>query len=94
MDGTIPLRRSTSFSLAFISSASDRLCASRRAFSFCAKAMYVERILEPYRLTISLDRLNSEFNDHLLDLLLFLALLPIDIPNLLAKIWTKAGTFV
>jgi hypothetical protein len=52
--------------------------------------MYVERILEPYRPTISLKQLSSEFNDRLLDLLLSLALLPIDIPNLLAKIWTKA----
>ena len=35
-----------------------------------------------------------EFNDRLLDLFLFIAPFPIDIPNLLASIWTKAWTFV
>ncbi len=43
-----PFRRATSFSRVEISCADASISSSRRFFSFCAKAIYVERILEPY----------------------------------------------
>ena len=42
-----PFKRATSRSRSAISRVSDTISSSRRFFSLCAKAMYVDRILDP-----------------------------------------------
>ena len=50
----IPLRRLTSFCLLATSFSDVAMTSSNRFFSFCANAMYVERIFDPYNVSMGL----------------------------------------